>query len=141
MKRSSFVKYFVVGIGLVLGTRCSTESVVPQLGCSFTFKGSSYSLPISVCGDNDTAGGQVNSSTTVGAGELLVLTKGGATDGIVFTTHAMGTTPIVYNSFNLSGTYTISISGTKWTFSGNLTNDTGDSGAISGSCTCTVTNP
>lgn len=146
MKTSISLKRFAFGaiLVLLLGTQCSKDddaaSTTPTGGCSFTFKGTAYTLAISVC--DFSPGGNLNSATNLTANQLLSLNEGsGATDGIVLSLDALGTSPDPYSSFNSGGSHSISISGSKWTFSGTLVNDNGDSGAISGTCTCTVTNP
>ncbi len=80
-------------------------------------------------------GGTTNSATKNNPGYGLLLAKGGSNDGIVLIDVALNKT---YTSFEPGGTFSISVSGATWTFSGNLVNgsNTSEAGAISGTCTC-----
>jgi hypothetical protein len=127
---------------LALFLQCSkdTPAPAPATGCTFTFKGTSYNLQNSIC-SND-AGGKINAATNTIPSSLLTLYKDGATDGIVFALDALNSNDDnVYNSFGTGGSYSITISGTTWTFSGTLISvNEMDSGTISGTCGCTVSN-
>lgn len=142
MKKRS-VRYLIGILAILLvSVQCSKkEDPAPATpGCSFTFKGTSYSMQISICDDDATNGGKINTAANLTATYGLTLTDGGAANGIVFTDVANLTS---YTSFEAGGSHTITISGTTWTFSGTLKNvdDNSNSGTISGTCTCTVTNP
>lgn len=111
----------------------SSDPAASAGGCSFTFKGTTYSLPVAPCA---AVTATQFGATSANANQLLTLAKGGAIGTsalIIFSTDVrLGTT------YGSSNTPTITIAGNTWTFSGTLANDDdpGDNGTISGKCTC-----
>ncbi len=126
----------------MLSIQCSKSdsASTPAGGCTFTFKGTSYSLPISVC---VAAGGINGEPTNTAANEAgtqtLVMAQGGGDEFVSFA--IIVSDPNSYYYSNLpGGTQTITISDKTWNFSGTLVNglDETDTGTISGKCTCTI---
>lgn len=129
----------------MLSIQCSKSdsASTPAGGCTFTFKGTSYSLSASVCGTDASSGLKTNGSVNSTGSQLLTLTEGsgGVGTGIVFAI-VVSDPNTTYESFNTlaGGTSTITISDKTWNFSGTLVNaiDETDTGTISGKCTCTI---
>lgn len=147
MKKFNFtLSGLMVAVVLVLFLQCSKSSdstpAPAASGCTFTFKGTSYTLANSVCSTDVGGSGKINAATNATASQLLTLNKDTGDDGIVFSLDAINVTGTnVYTSYGTGGTFSINISGTTWTFNGNLVNtDETDSGAITGSCVCTINN-
>jgi hypothetical protein len=126
------LSYSMTALLLFVAVSCKKDDPAVAGGCSFTFKGTSYSTSAAVCG---TASG---TQTVVGSGtnQLLSVYKGGVIgDEIAFALNIKsGDT---YSTIDSGITPTITVSGKTWTFSGTAENDDGVQGQISGRCTCT----
>lgn len=133
MKHAAYLSIVI----LMLAFSCSKSSdpsANAGAGCTFTFKGTSYTMANSVCG---TASG-TQTVAAVSNNQALNLYKygaiGAAGDQILFTLNMK--TGESYSSLG-STPSTITVSGKTWTFSGTLENDDdGTTGQISGKCTC-----
>lgn len=111
---------------------CSKTSDPATTGCSFTFQGGSYSLPTATCDVfNGTPSATATNSTQTQEISLLAET-GNHRISFVKSVADLNS----YYSSALASPATITISGQTWTFSGTLENGNGDSGNISGKCTC-----
>ena len=118
---------------LLVNCSKSTDPASSAANCTFTFKGTTYSMAGPVCitlgTDQELNAGNGTS------GQVLGLNKSGSSNEINFSTNASDLNAL-YDS-NLAGINpTITVSGKVWTFSGTLENSNGDSGTISGTCTC-----
>jgi hypothetical protein len=121
-------------VALVACSKSSDPAPAATVGCTITFKGTSYPVNTATC-------------TTVGAEQYLVGTNVGVATaprvslgkdtgvGDYITFFIDGSDPnTLYNSVAAP---TVTISGKTWTFSGTLENlGTADTGTISGTCTC-----
>lgn len=129
----------------MLGFQCSKSDSAgtPAGGCTFTFKGTSYSLSGSVCGTDAASGTMTNAASNIGGAQLLALYSGGTIGKQIVLSLDINDLSggSVYTSVGGS-TPSVSISGTTWNFSGTLINenDPTNTGEISGKCTCTVSN-
>lgn len=130
------IKAYLLIILVAIG--CGKDNATPSTSCSVTFKGTTYSLLPLTC----TTIGTTETLQAAGSdGSSLAITKDSdLPDGntIIFDTDSGGgslTTEYTV-SVPLGNTPTISVSGNKWTFSGTAKNSSGDTGEISGSCTC-----
>lgn len=120
----------LLAITLALGLQCSKKddpAAAAATGCTFTFKGTSYTFDTATCLETDPGEFGLGSNSS-SATEILTLV-GGTSEGITFT----GGGDVYSDS---GGTATVSISGSTWTFNGTILNGDGDSQAISGKCTC-----
>ena len=101
------------------------------MGCQFTFKAISYSLPIATC--QTVAGVPALQANSASATQELILTQGAP----VFISFRVNTNDpaTFYNS--TAAAPTVNVSGKTWNFSGTLLNGALDSGTISGACNCT----
>lgn len=131
MNVKAIMNAVLVLLALLL-SNCDESDPVTASSCSFTFKGSSVSLPNVVCGTPQPGVQTVSSSNTSGS-QLLGLTKGNGVNAIVWTP-VVSASATTYFADNAS----ITISGNTWSFSGTLenVNNGSDTGTISGKCTC-----
>lgn len=128
--RNAFVGLFLLGASL----SCSkSEDPAPTVGCEVTFKGIKVSLLDLICGTS-LGYPSVNATNLPAEQELGLINGDAALQSISFVTS--GDPDSYYSSTFSSSPPSITVSGKTWTFSGTLTNSTGDSGAISGTCTC-----
>lgn len=113
---------------------CSKKSdPVATTGCIFTFQGASYTLPTITCGVFNGVQ-SVTATNTTQSQEIDLLSETG-NQRITFIKLVSDLNS--YYSSGLATPPTITISGLTWTFSGMVENTNGDSGTISGKCTCT----
>ena len=114
---------------LLLALSCSKDKEPAPVGCSFTFKGSSFSL-LSLGCDGTFSVSAANDELSQ---ELTLINS----DTLKSISLVVSPDPeSYYSSILVSTPPTITIAGKIWTFSGTIVNGTGDSGAVSGSCTC-----
>lgn len=119
---------------LLLIFSCSKKSdPVPTTGCNFTFQGAGYILPTITCGEFN----GVQSVTATNATETQEITLLSETGNQRISFAKSVTDLTSYYSSGFGAPPTITISGQTWTFSGIIENTNGDSGTISGKCTCT----
>ena len=114
---------------LVLAFSCSKDPEPAPVGCSFTFKGASFSLSEIAC-DGTLSVSAANAEVSQ---ELTLMNS----DILKFISLVASTDPdSYYSSLLISTPPTITIAGKIWTFSGTVVNGSGDAGSLSGSCTC-----
>lgn len=130
MKQNSF---FLMVIVILIGLSCSkSDDPASAKGCQVTFKSTNVSLPDLVC--TEISGSPSASATNLPGEQELALVNGATIKNISFV--VSGDPDSYYSSTFASTPPTITIDGKKWTFSGTLVNNLGDSGTISGTCTC-----
>ncbi|MDZ4714901.1 MAG: hypothetical protein SH819_05470 [Cytophagales bacterium] len=124
----------VLVILVVLGVSCSkTATVTPTKGCNITFKGKPLNLPDVSCDEFQPGEFSVTATNAPGEQELTLL-KNSSRQTINF---VLSGDPSSFYSTTFSATPpTVTVSGLVWTFSGAVENGSGDSGSISGTCTC-----
>ena len=114
---------------LVLAFSCSKDPEPAPVGCSFTFKGASFSLSEIAC-DGTLSVSAANAEVSQ---ELTLINS----DTLKFISLVASPDPdSYYSSLLISTPPTITIAGKIWTFSGTVVNGSGDAGSLSGSCTC-----
>jgi hypothetical protein len=126
---------FFVGsmVFLAMAVACSKdEEPTPTVGCTVTFKGSTVALPDIVCEDFQGLPSVV--ATNLPGEQELILQKNDSIQTISFV--VSGDADSNYRSLFATTPPTVTISGKTWTFSGTLVNNTGDTGSITGTCTC-----
>ncbi len=109
-------------------------------GCSVSFKGTTYAFPIAICVDAGTSGSTVDglSATETGGTKAFIIARDSAdptSNSLTISLDLTGTGTYVAAE-GVTSQPTINRSGKSWTFNGTASNGV-DSGAISGSCTCT----
>jgi hypothetical protein len=133
MKRINFLLLAIVAL---MACSKSSDPTVPAaaVGCTITFKGTSYPLNTATCTTNGAEQYLVGTNVGVATAPRVSLGKDtGVGDYITFFVDGSD----VNTLYNSVAAPTITISGKTWTFSGTLENlGTADTGAISGTCTC-----
>lgn len=138
VKSKQMLKTRILSLALIGALiACSTSDVVSPLvaavssgSCSVTFKSTSYSLPIVSCFSSGTSEGASGTNANSQSVTLSRDTSDPTQKSIIFIPTAGG------GSYVSTPTPTISVSGKVWTFSGAMMNGSGDTGNISGTCTC-----
>lgn len=120
-------------IVVAMAISCSkSEEPAPVVGCTVTFKGKPVTLPDLVC--EEFQGVPSVTATNLPGEQELILQKSDAIQSISFV--ISGDANSQYRSTFTTVEPTVTISGKTWTFNGTVANDVGDTGAISGTCTC-----
>ena len=120
---------------LLLVDGCKKDDPVPP--CKFSFKGTAYNLAIATCEESSGEMYLYGQDATSNPSRQLTIIKGTttATDQLQFIL-IMSDLDTYYTTVNNASTPTITISGKTWTFSGTVENTSGDTGDITGTCTC-----
>jgi hypothetical protein len=132
--------FYLFLVAAVLGCSKSDDATPTATGgCSVNFKGTTYTFTVAICVDA-TSGSTVDglSATETTASKSFVIARDTADPASSSLSLSLDLTGL--NTYiaaeGITSQPTITRNGKSWTFSGTATNGT-DSGAISGSCTCT----
>jgi len=115
-------------LALMLSCSKSSDPQAKAGGCSFTFKGKTYTSPVASCD-----GKQLSSTGSGGTTGIWVIAVQPANKILGFDD---GSSASSYTNANT--TVQITKSGTTVSFNGVVGNDDGDSGTINGKCTCST---
>lgn len=132
--------FYLFLVAAALGCSKSDDATPTATGgCTVNFKGTTYTFTIAVCVDA-TGGSTVDglSATETTASKNFVIardTSDPTSNSLSLSLDLSGANTYVAAD-GITSQPNITRSGKNWTFSGTATNGT-DSGAISGSCTCT----
>jgi hypothetical protein len=132
--------FYLFLVAAVLGCSKSDDATPTATGgCSVSFKGTTYAFTVVICVD-PTGGSTVDglSATETTATKAFIIARDSAdptSNSLSLSLDLSGANTYVAAE-GITSQPTITRNGKSWTFSGTATNGT-DSGAISGSCTCT----